>query len=362
MSDKIYIGKNAQSVTVGERLSSYSKVVINIDEEHYVEAGNDAALTLEISCPWGTQEMANAILTDIAGFQYQPFDAISAILSPATELGDGITVGGVYSGVFKMDTHFSSLCTADVYAPYDEEIDHEYPYQSSTQREITRQIAQTKASLAIQADNIEAKVSKEGGVSTSFSWTLTEDGFVLSSNGSEVFRADSNGIAVKGRIEATSGFIGSGTDGFNITSRAIYKGTTSMGDEVNNGVYIGTDGISLGGGKFKVDAQGNLTASSGTFTGNVNAANIKFGGAAGYISGGAISAGSIGVGGGSALSGGVLDSLVNANSAFSMLNGQRYTPLILAQDIRLLYSGSYRKLRLDRILDKNGTWRNVVSW
>ena len=39
--------------------------------------------------------------------------------------------------------------------------------------------------------------------------------------------------------------------------------------------------------------QGNLTASSGTFTGNVYAGNIKYGDSAGYLSGSGISSGSI---------------------------------------------------------------------
>ena len=39
--------------------------------------------------------------------------------------------------------------------------------------------------------------------------------------------------------------------------------------------------------------QGNLSASSGTFSGNVYAGNIQYGGNAGYMSGGGISSGSI---------------------------------------------------------------------
>jgi hypothetical protein len=38
-------------------------------------------------------------------------------------------------------------------------------------------------------------------------------------------------------------------------------------------VYIGSDGISLGG-NFRVDSSGNLYANTGTFAGNIYAGNI----------------------------------------------------------------------------------------
>ena len=65
------------------------------------------------------------------------------------------------------------------------------------------------------------------------------------------------------------------------------------------GVYIGSDGISLGrGGAFKVDSNGNLTCNSGTFKGDVYAKNVKYGTAeTGYFNGSGISKNSISGGG-----------------------------------------------------------------
>lgn len=58
----------------------------------------------------------------------------------------------------------------------------------------------------------------------------------------------------------------------------IYNGTQSMGDTSNNGIYLGTDGINLGAGKFKVTTAGALTATSATITGNITGESGTIGG------------------------------------------------------------------------------------
>lgn len=66
-----------------------------------------------------------------------------------------------------------------------------------------------------------------------------------------------------GSMTAKVGYIGNGSNGFTISSSAIYNGTTSMADTTNNGIYLGTDGINLGKGNFKVTNGGSMTAKDG---------------------------------------------------------------------------------------------------
>ena len=117
------------------------------------------------------------------------------------------------------------------------------------------------------ATDITAKVSKSGGSSSSFAWTLTDSSWTLTSNGTDVFKVTSGGAEVKGKITATSGYIGNGSSGFEIGSTYIRNGMTSLNDTSHNGVYIGTDGIALGQGKFKATSSGVITATSGTIAG-----------------------------------------------------------------------------------------------
>jgi hypothetical protein len=60
------------------------------------------------------------------------------------------------------------------------------------------------------------------------------------------FQLDSGGnVTITGTIRATKGYIG-GASGFTIDSLKMYNGKTSFGDTTHSGVYIGTDGISIG--------------------------------------------------------------------------------------------------------------------
>lgn len=314
-SGRTSVGRNAKDLSTSSAFNAYSKVIINVTEDLYYQAGNDTGRTLEIDMPWGTQAMANNLLSSLRGFQYQPYETKDALLDPAAELGDGITVNGVYSGIFRIQRGGGVLHAADVTAPSDEEINHEYKFVASSTRKIDRQIANVESELSIQANQISAKVSQTGGGS-SFSWQLLSSGFLLKSGNNTVFQANSSGITVTGQVNATSGYIGNGSSGFLIGSRSISNGKSSMSDS-NNGIYIGTDGIALGT-KFKVDSSGNLTASSGTFTGAVYANQVQVGGSAGYITGGQIGSRAISVG---KCSYGINTSLGNADYSADVFNG-----------------------------------------
>ncbi len=115
------------------------------------------------------------------------------------------------------------------------------------------------------ASQISAKVDKVGGNPSSFGWDLNSTSFTLKSNGSTVFEAKSSGVTITGKLTATSGFIGSSSQGFTINSSSFYNGTSSM-SSTSDGVYIGTDGINLAG-KFKVDKYGAMTSTSGSIGG-----------------------------------------------------------------------------------------------
>ena len=316
MSESVFIGRSAKGYTSTPELPKYTKVRINVDDDSCYEAGTGDNV-LELDCPWGSQQMANDILESIGEFVYRPYDTEWAKLDPAAELGDGVTINGVFSGIYVNETNFSTLMAARIAAPQENAVDHEYPYKSPTDRKTTRQFAETRASLRVNAASIQAevtareasetemraalelhaqeiaaRVTQTGGNSASFGWSLTADGFVLESSGQEVFRATKDGVDITGKITATSGFIGSKNKGFAITENALYNALSSLYGTVN-GVYIGTDGIALGGGKFRVNSNGQLYATDGTFTGNVYANRIQTGGDAGTIQGSQIGSGTI---------------------------------------------------------------------
>lgn len=291
--------KNAENVETSRQLYGYTgvRVYAGTDDDGnqiIFESGDTSGTVLEVTNElMGNQEMADNILADIMGLRYQPLVADRALLDPSAEMGDGVTVNGVYSGIYTRATTFGRLMASDVSAPVEEEIDHEFAVETPSDRKYTRFVQQTKAmlkitataidaevsarteadediraTLSIQATEIAAKVSQTGGSNTtnSFSWSLTASGHEWYANGSStpVFKIDKTGAHVNGEITATSGKIG----GFDIKSNYLSYNGQTWTEGKNNGIYLGTSGLYMGK-DFWVDASGNMTARSLTLQGNI---------------------------------------------------------------------------------------------
>ena len=255
MSDVVSLGRRVTEINVSPQFDNYSKVIIHVSDETTYESGNDTGRALEIDNPFGTQAMADNILQSLTGYQYQPYTADGALLDPAAEIGDAVNARGTYGGIYTRERTFGRLMKADVSAPQDEEINHEYQFESPERREFKRQIDDVKASLIIANDRIDASVSQTGGTTSSFGWSLTSNAHRWYANGNEVMSITASGLSVKGKIEATTGKIG----GFNIANWSIWNNLPSFGGSQSSGVYLGTDGIQLGQ-NFRVDTSGNVTA------------------------------------------------------------------------------------------------------
>lgn len=255
MSDVVALARRVSQVDVSPQFDNYSKVVIRVSDDTTYVAGNDTGRTLEIDNPFGTQAMADNMLASLKGYQYQPYEAQGALLDPAAEIGDAVNMRGAYGGIYTRERTFGRLMKADVSAPHDEEINHEYQYESPEERKFTRQINDVKASLIIANDRIDASVSQTGGEQSSFGWSLTSNAHRWYANGQEVMSVTASGLTVKGNVQATTGTIG----GFNISASAIWNNISSFGGSQSSGVYIGTNGIQLGQ-SFKVDSTGGVTA------------------------------------------------------------------------------------------------------
>lgn len=263
-------------------------------------------------------------------YQYQPMQADGALSDPSMEFGDSVDINDVHSGFYTREITFGRLMKTNLSSPTDEEVDHEYPYEDSQQRQITRTNKEYRAGLYInsqaitaevaarqQADNnvttalrseitqtassisatvqaeTNARIAADGtkldsnGGTQSFSWLLNSTAFQLKNNNTPVFQFDANGLAFKSNganvftVTRTGGLYVKGNGeftgkitatsgqigGFTIGSSSIYNGMTSLTDTSHNGVYVGTNGIACGKGAFKVTSSGAISASNLTITG-----------------------------------------------------------------------------------------------
>lgn len=262
--------KRYMELDVSPAFDAYTGVEIVVDENTTYFAGSTGGRIITINNPWGTQAMADNILENLRGFTYQPYTASGALLNPAAEIGDAVTLDvSTYSGIFKMSKNFSSLMSTDIEAPQDEEIDHEYPFEPKQNREITRKFSAIESEFAIQSNEISAKVSKTGGDASSVSWSLTSTAWTVKANGTEVFKVDRNGATVTGKITATSGKIG----GFDIGASAITYNNQTWGGTSVNGIYFGTSGLQIG--RKPKNANDNASYFSASASGTIEARNLK---------------------------------------------------------------------------------------
>lgn len=393
MAESFNLLRRVKSLDTAPETDGYSGVLIfagQNEEGNNIEyfAGDRSGKVLEITNEWGSQAQADAIYRKIRGFRYQPYKAAGTTIDPSVEIGDAVTIADTYGGVFLRATDYRDT-TSDLEAPSNEEIEHEFQIQSPTNRQYERftrsvrsslSITATKiaaevearekadtairATLSVQADAIEARVTKVGGSSSSFGWKLLNNSWTVSGNGKDIFTVDRNGAKVEGEIRATSGKIG----GFDIQKDYLSYNGQTWGGTNSRGGYFGISGIQLGK-NFKVDMSGKLTASSGRFEGTVYAGSIDYGGDAGYFSGGGLSGGSVGAGKikGNSLSTGQFTEGVNASLGYAdyangVFNGWNTPYAIGAEHIYL--DGNALGTSTISYMDGNGNSRtlNVVVW
>ena len=100
-------------------------------------AGDESGRVLEIKVAFGQIMTPNPAhlwdrgaarrLEAIQGDAYSPFEAVNAILDPAFEIGDAVTLPDGLSMLYAISGELDGLCAVDTSAPPDEAINTAYP-------------------------------------------------------------------------------------------------------------------------------------------------------------------------------------------------------------------------------------------
>lgn len=157
--DKTYLGRRLAEFSPGIASQPITKVEL-LDENGDVVgvSGSDTGRTLTALQPDGTNAMAAAILAKVSGYKHIGYEGRKALLDPAAELGDAVTVDGLYVPLIALDMTFDPLLAPDISAPDADEIDDEYPYKSPTQRQIERNMAKTRSLITKTSEAITLRV------------------------------------------------------------------------------------------------------------------------------------------------------------------------------------------------------------
>lgn len=175
MNGSVYVGQKALSLTEYEKAAPISGVILWVDDENCYEAGDETGTVIEQDCPYATQQMANNLLATLQGYSYQGLEANGAKVSPIAELGDGITVNGLYTQLAYQNIRFSTGEVMDVAAPGSDETLHEYKTEGETTKQFTHKIAETRSLISKTSEEILLQVENElQGLSSSFSVQLQQ--------------------------------------------------------------------------------------------------------------------------------------------------------------------------------------------
>ena len=156
-----------------------TSVTLQKDGDNTVTAGEYTGLDLYAVCPYATQEMALNILLQVRGYEYRAFQADSANLDPAAELGDGVDVGGIYAVLSAIDDDGDGY--PGISAPGEEELEDEFPYRSASTRELSNDVDSVRSfvtkslgAMTVELNSIKTDIQQLTALVQAISNTVTQ--------------------------------------------------------------------------------------------------------------------------------------------------------------------------------------------
>lgn len=191
MNGTHYLGQRVSSFERYSDIGPITGVQLLVDQNTEYTAGDSSGYVLTVQCTYGTQEMANNILFSIYQKEYKGFQASGAPLPPSAELGDAVTVCGVYSFLAYRKVEFGPGHFSEISAPGEKEISHEYQYTSTAKKALSNDTDSLRAYLqkALGEQQIELNTIKA---------QLQQISLTLSQISNKVTELDSRVTALEG--------------------------------------------------------------------------------------------------------------------------------------------------------------------
>ena len=262
MSDKYYVGGDITSFSDNGRYKPISRVTLLVDDENSLTVGDDTGMEIVASCPHATQAMVNALLQTMKGYQYQAYEAGAANIDPAAELGDGVTVGGIYSPLSKLSDDGRGY--AGISSPGEAEMEDEYPADGYITQEFNRKIAETRSTITKTSEEImlkvegidgkytEVKTTLDGLTVTDASGTTKINGSSIKTDNLYVAAANITGTLTADQIQTGSIRVGDLKDGSNYATKTYVDNNAGLSaSEVNSAIETYIDETSITAEKLR---------------------------------------------------------------------------------------------------------------
>lgn len=280
MSDKYYVGGDITSFSDNGKYKPISRVTLLVDDENSLTAGDDTGMEVIASCPHATQPMVSALLQTMKGYQYQAYEAGAANIDPAAELGDGVTVGGIYSPLSKLSDDGRGY--AGISSPGEAEMEDEYPAEGYITQEFNRKIAETRSIITKTSEEImlkvegidgkytEVKTTLDGLTVTDASGTTKINGSSIKTDNLYVAAANITGKLTADQIQAGSISVGDLKDGSSYATKSYVDSNAGLSaSEVDNAIATYIDETSITAQKLRGQTV-ELLASSNVKIGEIS--------------------------------------------------------------------------------------------
>lgn len=289
MSDKYYVGGDITSFADNGKYKPISRVTLLVDDENSLTAGDDTGMEVIASCPHATQPMVNALLQTMKGYQYQAYEAGAANIDPAAELGDGVTVGGIYSPLSKLSDDGRGY--AGISSPGEAEMEDEYPSGGYIAQEFNRKIAETRSIIAKTSEAImlkvegidgkytEVKTTLDGLTVTDQSGTTKIKGSSIETKNLYVDAANITGTLTANKIQTSSISVGDLKDGSKYATKTYVDSNAGLSaSEVDSAIATYIDSTSITAQKLRGQTV-ELLANSNTKVGEISLVetNVDYG-------------------------------------------------------------------------------------
>lgn len=289
MSDKYYVGGDIISFADNGKYKPISRVTLLVDDENSLTAGDDTGMEVIASCPHATQPMVNSLLQAMKGYQYQAYEAGAANIDPAAELGDGVTVGGIYSPLSKLSDDGRGY--AGISSPGEAEMEDEYPSDGYITQEFNRKIAETRSTITKTSEAImlkvegidgkytEVKTTLDGLTVTDASGTTKINGSSIKTDNLYVDAANIKGTLTADQIQASSISVGDLKDGSSYATKSYVDSNAGLSaSEVDSAIATYIDSTSITARKLRGQTV-ELLANSNTKVGEISLVetNVDYG-------------------------------------------------------------------------------------
>ena len=239
-----------------------SRVTLLLDDEKSLTAGDDTGMEITASCPHATQAMVSALLQRMKGYRYQAYEAGAANIDPAAELGDGVTVGGIYSPLSKLSDDGRGY--AGISSPGEAEMEDEYPAEGYITQEFNRKIAETRSTITKTSEEImlkvegidgkytEVKTTLDGLTVTDASGTTKINGSSIKTDNLYVDAANITGTLTADKIQTGSIRVGDLKDGSDYATKTYVNNNAGLSEsEVNSAIETYIDETSITAEKLR---------------------------------------------------------------------------------------------------------------